>query len=127
MTTKIVQIYFKNLNKLAVITNYLAFFLFLFDNFYFLDPDPRVKTNADPCGFGSTALERAVWLAVGLAGRWLAWVLGGRPSWQVVGLVVAVGLVGRWSALLAGGRPGWQADERAGGRVDGWAGDLAAV
>ena len=86
-----------------------------------------MKTNADPCGFGSTALGRAVWLEVDLAGRWSAWVLGGLPSWQVVGLVVAVGLVGRWSALLAGGRPGWQADERAGGRVDGWAGELAAV
>ena len=54
-------------------------------------------------------------------------MLGGRPSWQVVGLVVAVGLVGRWLAWLAGGRPGWQADERAGGRVDGSGEQLAAV
>ena len=42
------QIYFKNLNKLAVIANFLAFLLFLFDNFSLLDPDPGEKMNADP-------------------------------------------------------------------------------
>ena len=54
------QIYFKNLNKLAVITNFLAFFRFLFDNFSILDTDPGVKMNADPCGSesGSTTLLR---------------------------------------------------------------------
>ena len=44
---EIVQIYFNNLNKLAVITgtgtNFLAFFCFLFDNFSLPDPDPGVK------------------------------------------------------------------------------------
>ena len=46
------------MNKLAIMTNFLAFFLFLFDNFSLLDPDPDpgVKMNADPCGSGSTAL-----------------------------------------------------------------------
>ena len=29
-------------------TNFLAFFLFLFDNFSLLDPDPGVKINVDP-------------------------------------------------------------------------------
>ena len=45
---EIVQNYFKNLIKIAVITNFLAFFLFLFDNFILLDPDPGVKMIADP-------------------------------------------------------------------------------
>ena len=48
---ELVQIYLKTLNKLAVIGNFLAFFLFLFDKFSLLDPDP--------CGFGSTALRVA--------------------------------------------------------------------
>ena len=38
---EIVQIYFKNLNKLAIITNFLAFFVFLFETFPLLDPDPQ--------------------------------------------------------------------------------------
>ena len=46
----------KNLNKLAVIINFLAFFLFLFEKFSLLDPDPGVKMNADPSGSGSIAL-----------------------------------------------------------------------
>ena len=35
-----VHIYLYNFNKLAIITNLLAFFLFLFGNFSLLDPDP---------------------------------------------------------------------------------------
>ena len=53
------QIYFKHSKKLAIITNLLAFFLFLFEQFSLLepdpggegkkaDPDPRGKMNADP-------------------------------------------------------------------------------
>ena len=38
---ELVQIYFKNLNKLAVITNFLAFFMNA-------DPDPVMKMNVDP-------------------------------------------------------------------------------
>ena len=53
---KLVQIYFKKLNKVAVISNFLAFFQFLVDKFTLLDPDPGGKMNADPCGSGSTAL-----------------------------------------------------------------------
>ena len=41
------QIYFKNLNKLAVVY-FLAFFLFLFEKISILDPDPEEKMNADP-------------------------------------------------------------------------------
>ena len=37
---ELVQIYFKNLNKIAVITSFLAFFQFLFEHFFLLDPDP---------------------------------------------------------------------------------------
>ena len=39
--------------------NILAFFLFLFEKFSLLDPDPdpESKMNADPCGSGSTALD----------------------------------------------------------------------
>ena len=46
---EIVQIYFTNLNKLSFtgITIFLAFFLFLFENFPLLDPDPGKKLNAD--------------------------------------------------------------------------------
>ena len=49
----------KKLNKIAVISNFLAFFLFLFEKFSLLDPDPdpESKMNADPCGSGSTALD----------------------------------------------------------------------
>ena len=47
----------KKLNKIAVIRNFLAVFLFLFEKFSLLDPDPGGKMNADPCGSGSTALE----------------------------------------------------------------------
>ena len=46
----------KTLNKVAVISNFLAFFQFLVDKFTLLDPDPGGKMNADPCGSGSTAL-----------------------------------------------------------------------
>ena len=53
---KLVQIYFKRLNKLADFTNFLAFFLFLFEKFFLLDPDTGGKMNADPCGSGSIAL-----------------------------------------------------------------------
>ena len=53
---ELVQIYFKKLNKVAVISNFLAFFQFLVDKFTLLDPDPGGKMNADPCGSGSTAL-----------------------------------------------------------------------
>ena len=58
---ELVQIYFKKLNKVAVISNFLAFFSFYFlvDKFTLLDPDPHIeggKMNADPCGSGSTAL-----------------------------------------------------------------------
>ena len=42
---KLVQIYFKKLNKVAVISNFLAFFQFLVDKFTLLDPDPQ------PCFF----------------------------------------------------------------------------
>ena len=47
---ELVQIYFKKLNKLAMFSNFLAFFLFLFEKFYLLDPDPDPggKMNADP-------------------------------------------------------------------------------
>ena len=38
---KLVQIYLKNLNEFAVITNFLAFFMNA-------DPDPEMKMNADP-------------------------------------------------------------------------------
>ena len=53
---KLVQIYFKKPNKVAVISNFLAFFQFLVDKFTLLDPDPDPggKMNADPCGSGST-------------------------------------------------------------------------
>ena len=64
---ELVQIYFKNLNKLAVITNFLAFFcsyLTIFSSWIRIrilnaDPDLGVKINADPCGSGyrSTALK----------------------------------------------------------------------
>ena len=47
------------LNKIAVIANVLAFFLFLFRQFSLLDPDLGGKMNADPCGSGSTALDLA--------------------------------------------------------------------
>ena len=45
-----VQVYFKHLNKLAFITYFLAFFLFLFERFSLLDlnPDSGRKMNADP-------------------------------------------------------------------------------
>ena len=43
---ELVQIYFKNLNKLAFITNFLAFFLFLLEHFSL--PDLGGKMNADP-------------------------------------------------------------------------------
>ena len=54
---ELVQIYFKKLNKVAVISNFLAFFQFLVDKFTLLDPDLGGKMNADPCGSGSTALH----------------------------------------------------------------------
>ena len=41
---------FTKLNKLADISNFLAFFLFLFETFSLLDPDPDPggEVNADP-------------------------------------------------------------------------------
>ena len=45
---ELVQIYFKKLNKVAVISNFLAFFQFLVDKFTLLDPDPHIE-----CGSGS--------------------------------------------------------------------------
>ena len=56
------QIYFQKWNKLAVFSNFLAFFLFIFDKFSLLDPDPdpEGKKNADPWRSGSTALVRIV-------------------------------------------------------------------
>ena len=55
---ELVQIYIKTLNKVAVISNFLAFFQFLIDKFTLLDqdPDPGGKMNAYPCGSGSTAM-----------------------------------------------------------------------
>ena len=53
----------KRVNKVAVISNFLAFFPFLVDKFTLLDldrnadPDPGGKMNADLCGSGSTALQ----------------------------------------------------------------------
>ena len=51
---------FKMLNKVALISNVLPFFLFLVDKFTLLDPGG--KMNADPCGSGSvsTALVSTV-------------------------------------------------------------------
>ena len=58
------QIYFKKLNKLAVLAISLNFFCFYLKNFpswiripiQYADPVPGDKMNADPCGYGSTAL-----------------------------------------------------------------------
>ena len=52
------------LNKIAVISNFLAFFCCYKENFpswiririMNAAPDPGGKMNADPCGSGSTAL-----------------------------------------------------------------------
>ena len=38
---ELVQNYLKNVNKLAFSTNFLTFFLFSFENFPLLDPDPQ--------------------------------------------------------------------------------------
>ena len=53
---ELAQIYLLKLNKIAVISNFLAFFQLLVDKFNLLDPDPGEKMNAGPCGSGSTAL-----------------------------------------------------------------------
>ena len=45
---ELVKIYFKKLNKLVVISNFLSFFLFLFGKFPLLDPDPGGEINVDP-------------------------------------------------------------------------------
>ena len=47
---ELVQIYFKKTeySKVAVISNFLAFFQFLVDKFTLLDSDPHIE-----CGFGS--------------------------------------------------------------------------
>ena len=37
-----VKIFFQKLNKLAIITNFIAFYLFLFEKFSLLDLDPHV-------------------------------------------------------------------------------------
>ena len=44
---EIVQVNFEKLNKLSVITNFQAFFLFLFEKYFLLDPDPGGKNE---CG-----------------------------------------------------------------------------
>ena len=50
---QIVQIYFKNLNKLAGITNFPSWIrIRILDE----DPDSGEKMNADPCKSGSTPL-----------------------------------------------------------------------
>ena len=63
-TMELEQIYLTNLNKLAIITNFLTSFLFLFENSSLLDldldPDPGWKINTDPCGSGSTALQLTI-------------------------------------------------------------------
>ena len=51
------------MNKLVVITNLLAFFL-KFEQFSLLDPDSGRKTNADPCGSGSTSLITGMWIRI---------------------------------------------------------------
>ena len=38
----------KNFNEIAVISNFLAFFLFVFEKFSLQDPDLGGKMNADP-------------------------------------------------------------------------------
>ena len=45
---ELVQIYFKKINKVAVISNFLAFFLSSVDKFTLLDPDTHIE-----CGSGS--------------------------------------------------------------------------
>ena len=40
------QIYFKKFNKLAVFSNFLEFFLFLFEKFSLLDPDQYVDPDS---------------------------------------------------------------------------------
>ena len=50
------QIYLLFKNKITISTNFLAFFLLFSSNFFFLDPDPGRKMNADPYGSGSTDL-----------------------------------------------------------------------
>ena len=50
---------FKKLNKVAVISNFLAFFQSLVDKFTLLDPDPHIESGSrreNECGSGSTAL-----------------------------------------------------------------------
>ena len=42
------QIYFKILNKLSVISNFLAFFQFLFEKLSLLDPDPQIECGSGP-------------------------------------------------------------------------------
>ena len=45
------QTYLKDLNKPSINSNFLAFFMFLFEQFFLLDPDPHsicVKMNVDP-------------------------------------------------------------------------------
>ena len=54
--------YFKKLKKIAVISNFLAFFLFLFKQFLLLDPDIECGSGSrswNECGSGSTALARS--------------------------------------------------------------------
>ena len=51
----LVQFYFLKLNKLAFITNFLAFIMFLIEIFSLLDPDPHIE-----CGSGSTALPATI-------------------------------------------------------------------
>ena len=49
----LVKFTFEKFNKLAVFSNFLAFFLFSFEKFSFLDPDPDLHIECGS-GFGSS-------------------------------------------------------------------------
>ena len=61
-TMELVQIYFKNVNKLTIITStvgiyqFFSIFFVIILKFSLMDPDPGGKMNTDPCGSGSTVL-----------------------------------------------------------------------
>ena len=60
----------QKLNKIAVISNFLAFFfLFLFEKLSLLDPGPGGKMNADPCGSGYSPAGRDMWDPIRSRGR----------------------------------------------------------
>ena len=53
----------KNLNKIAIITNFLAFFLFLIEQFSLPDPEPHTECGSgreNECGSVSTAMGPAI-------------------------------------------------------------------